>query len=161
MMEQLLALAEHFSLTVVEMEPIGNQFWAHVLACIKMPAGGINGRGSMHCSFSMDVPNESIVKFLMEDITFKPNERCACPHLPARPRLPARPCVDGNVVTRFYGGVESAPGRTARRGTPEGCVGAWSHRPPPLRSADSPPSLPSRVAHVAHPKVVPIRATDP
>ena len=78
-----------------------------------------------------------------------------------RPRLHARPCVDGNVVTRFYGGVESAPGRTARRGTPEGCVGAWPHRPPPLRSADSPPSLPSRVAHVAHPKVVPIRATDP
>ena len=96
MMEQLLALAEHFSLTVVEMEPIGNQFWAHVLACIKMPAGGINGRGSMHCSFSMDVPNESIVKFLMEDITFKPNERC----VPA-PACLAIPYIFSGLVANF------------------------------------------------------------
>ena len=39
-LDHIQALAENFSLTVIEMKPLKNQFWAHFLACMKMPRGG-------------------------------------------------------------------------------------------------------------------------
>ena len=32
------------------------QFWNHVLSCIKMPRGGVNRGGSMHCDLLRGVP---------------------------------------------------------------------------------------------------------
>ena len=42
-----------------------SRIWAHILACLKMPRGGVNGGGSMHCAFEFVAPNETCVRYLM------------------------------------------------------------------------------------------------
>lgn len=73
--DHLQALAAYSSLTVVEMNPIRDQFWDSILACLKMPRGGVNGGGSMRCSFEFVCANEAIVKHLMEDLPIAHNQR--------------------------------------------------------------------------------------
>eukprot|EP00966_Prymnesium_polylepis_P229454 5309471-Prymnesium_polylepis.1 len=75
MMGHVTAYAERSFLAVVNMKDIKDQFWAHVLSCIKMPRGGVNGGGSMHCEFEFVAPSEAVVKFLMEDLPLAANQR--------------------------------------------------------------------------------------
>ena len=75
-MDHVQELAECFgSLTVLDMKPLKDQFWAHMMSCIKMPRGGLNGGGSMHSSFEMVVPNEICIQYLMEDLPLEQNKR--------------------------------------------------------------------------------------
>ena len=60
LMDHLLEFAERSSLTVVKKNPIRDQFWEHILSCIKMPRGGVAGGGSMHCSFEFVAANEAM-----------------------------------------------------------------------------------------------------
>ena len=75
MMDHVQAAAERMSITCVELDPIRNQFWHHVQSCVKMPAGGVNGRGSMHCSFAFVAANAKVVQHLMEDLPVMQNKR--------------------------------------------------------------------------------------
>ena len=74
-MDHVQACAERSSVTVLDMKPVKDQFWASVLACMKMPRGGMNGDGSMHCSFEFVASNTEVVQFLMEDLPLQPNQR--------------------------------------------------------------------------------------
>jgi hypothetical protein len=65
MLDTVNLLAERFGLTTISMDDVKNQFWAHILACLKMPRGGVNGGGSMHCAFEFVAPNETCVRYLM------------------------------------------------------------------------------------------------
>ena len=47
MMEHLSAYAASCSLAIVQLAPLKNQFWDHMLACMKMPRGGVGGGGSL------------------------------------------------------------------------------------------------------------------
>ena len=40
LLDHVQELAERMSITLVHMNPIRDQFWLHVLSCIKMPRGG-------------------------------------------------------------------------------------------------------------------------
>eukprot|EP00966_Prymnesium_polylepis_P068476 1590945-Prymnesium_polylepis.1 len=40
-----------------------------------MPRGGVNGGGSMHCSFEFVAVSEAAVKYLMEDLPLHANQR--------------------------------------------------------------------------------------
>ena len=93
MMEHLSAFAERSSLTVVELKPIRDQFWDHVLACMKMPRGGVGGGGSMHCSFEFVAASERVVSFLMEDLPLMANHRynLSLPPLTGRRRRRSTP----------------------------------------------------------------------
>ena len=77
--DELFALmrrfAESCSLALVPMDPIRDQFWASILSCMKLPCGGMNGGGSMRCSFEFVAASESIVKHVMEDLPLMPNMR--------------------------------------------------------------------------------------
>ena len=73
--DHLQAHAEFSSLAVVEMNPIRNQFWESIRACMKMPRGGLNGGGSMRCSFEFVCATEAIVRHLMEDLPVARNQR--------------------------------------------------------------------------------------
>ena len=75
MLEHLTVYAESSRLAVVRMDPVRDQFWASVLACMKLPRGGVDAGGSMHCSFEFIAASESIVKHLMEDLPLKQNQR--------------------------------------------------------------------------------------
>ena len=74
-LDHVLEYAENSTLTVLEMAPVKDQFWAHILSCLKMPRGGIHGAGSMHCSFEFVAANEAVVKYLMEDLPLMANKR--------------------------------------------------------------------------------------
>ena len=74
-LEHIQALAEFSSLAVVDMNLIRDQFWASILACMKMPRGGVNAGGSMHCSFEFVCASEAVVKHLMEDLPVMRNQR--------------------------------------------------------------------------------------
>ena len=73
--DNLQALGEFSSLAVVEMNPIRDQFWDSIRSCMKMPRGGVNGGGSMRCSFEFVCANEAIVKHIMEDLLCARNQR--------------------------------------------------------------------------------------
>ena len=75
MLDLIQTFAESSFLTVVDMNPIRNQFWASILACMKTPRGGVNGGGSMRCSFEFDCASEAVVKYLMEDLPCAQNQR--------------------------------------------------------------------------------------
>ena len=70
------AFAVRSSLTIVRMDPIRDQYWASVLACMRMPRGGMNGGGLMHCEFEFVCANEVIVQHIMEDLPLMVNKRC-------------------------------------------------------------------------------------
>ena len=82
MVDHVLAFAESSSVSVVDMIPIKAQFWDHVTSCMKMPRGGVNGGGSMHCGFEFVAANESVVQFLMEDLPVEQNHRYNNPEQP-------------------------------------------------------------------------------
>ena len=75
MLELLSQYAERSSLTVVQLPPIKEQFFAHILSCLRMPRGGVNGGGSMHCNFAVVAANEDAVRYLMEDLPLMRNQR--------------------------------------------------------------------------------------
>jgi hypothetical protein len=74
-MDHVQAAAERMSMTCVELDPIRNQFWHHLQSCVKMPAGGVNGNGSMHYSFAFVAANAKVVQHLMEDLPVMQNKR--------------------------------------------------------------------------------------
>ena len=61
-LDVLQGLAALSLLMIVELNPIREQFWEHILSCIKMPRGGVNGGGSMHCSFDFVAASEQVVQ---------------------------------------------------------------------------------------------------
>ena len=75
LMEHALEFVESSLATLVLMNPIKNQFWAHMLSCMKMPRGGVAGGGSMHCSVEFVASNEEIVQYLMEDLPVQQHHR--------------------------------------------------------------------------------------
>ena len=91
MMEHLSAYAASCSLAIVQLAPLKNQFWDHMLACMKMPRGGVGGSGSMHCSFEFVAASEEVVRYLMEDLPMMPNSRYNLslphPHWEASPSI--------------------------------------------------------------------------
>ena len=74
-LDNLREYAERSFLAVIDMREVRDQFWSHILSCIKMPRGGVNGGGSMHCETEFIAGSEEIVKFLMEDLPLHPNKR--------------------------------------------------------------------------------------
>lgn len=75
-MDHVQAIAESVGcLTVLDMKPMKDQFWVHMISCMKMPRGGVNGGGSMHSSFEIVVPNNECIKYLMEDLPVEQNKR--------------------------------------------------------------------------------------
>ena len=97
----LLAHAERSSMALVNKKQIQMQFWDHVLSCLKMPAGGVNGRGSMHCEFEFVAGSEEIVQFIMEDLLLQANHRYnfSLPP-PTGSRLPASAHTMRSICTR-------------------------------------------------------------
>jgi hypothetical protein len=113
LMDHVQAVAERMSITCVYLDPIRDQFWHHVQSCVKMPAGGINGRGSMHCSFAFVAANENVVKHLMEDLPVMQNHRYNLslppPHWePSPPSAPTMPSTS-SCSTAFSGCIAAKP----------------------------------------------------
>ena len=105
-MEHIQALGESSSLTLVEMNPIKDQFWAHILSCMKMPRGGVNGKGSMHCEFEIVAPNEKIVQHLMEDLPLMEGHRynlsIAAPHWEKSPSISTYHALDHQLIDSYF-----------------------------------------------------------
>ena len=74
-MDHVHALAERSSLGIIHLNPIREQFWASILSCLKMPRGGVNAGGSMHCTFEFVAASEAVVKHVMEDLPLLRNRR--------------------------------------------------------------------------------------
>ena len=104
-LDHIQALAENFSLTVIEMKPLKDQFWAHFLACMKMPRGGVNGAGSMHCEFEFVAPNERSVPYLMEDLPLRHESRynlsIASPHWETSKSISTYHALDCHLIDSY------------------------------------------------------------
>jgi hypothetical protein len=100
------AAAECMSITCIYLDPIRAQFWHHVQACAKMPAGGVNGRGSMHCSFAFVAANEKVVQYLMEDLPVMQNRRynlsAPPPHWEYSPSISTYYALDLTLLDAFF-----------------------------------------------------------
>ena len=105
-MDHLQALAASSSVTVLEMKYIKDQFWDHVLSCMKMPRGGVNGGGSMHCAFEFVAANERVVQFLMEDLPLQPNSRYNLtlppPHWEDSPSISTYHALDLHMLDNYF-----------------------------------------------------------
>ena len=75
MLDYVHEFARRSSLSLVSLQDNRNQFWDHVLSCIKMPRGGLDGGGSQHCSFEFVAASEGVVQFIMEDLEVVQNQR--------------------------------------------------------------------------------------
>ena len=104
-MELLCQFAERSSLTVVQLPPIRDQFFAHILSCIRMPRGGVNGGGSMHCSFEFVAANEAVVQYLMEDLPLEANRRYNLslppPHWESSPSINTYHALDSPLIDSY------------------------------------------------------------
>ena len=105
-LELIRKLAERCSLTLVPMDPVKDQFWASILACLKTPRGGMNGGGSMHCSFEFIAASEAIVKHVMEDLPLMPNKRYNLstpkPHWEDSPTINTYTALDTRLIDSFF-----------------------------------------------------------
>ena len=106
LLDHVQAAAERMSITCVYLKPIRAQFWHHVVSCVKMPAGGVNGRGSMHCSFSFVAANEKVVQFLMEDLPVMQNHRYNLslppPHWEYSPSMSTYHALDTKLLDSYF-----------------------------------------------------------
>ena len=105
------------------MDPVRDQFWHHVQSCVKMPAGGVNGKGSMHCSFAFVAANEHVVKHLMEDLPVMQNHRYNLslppPHWEPSPSISTYHALDLQLLDSYFRmhRRKSAPKRRWYRGS--------------------------------------------
>ena len=106
LMDHVQALAERLSITLVYLDPIRDQFWHRVQSCMKMPAGGVSGAGSMHCSFEFICANENIVQHLMEDLPVMQNQRYNLslppPHWEASPSISTYYALELPLLDSFF-----------------------------------------------------------
>ena len=146
------------SLTCIYMDPVRNQFWHHVQSCVKMPAGGVNGKGSMHCSFAFVAANEKVVQHLMEHLPVKQNHRYNLslppPHWEPSPSISTYYALDLQLLDSFFRmhRRKSAPKRRWYRGSVmAGAPG--THQWPVCLLSVCPPFL-AELCHRDHGKLV-------
>ena len=105
-MDHIQAVAGRMSITCIYLDPIRDQFWHHVQSCVKMPAGGVNGGGSMHCSFAFVAANEKVVQHLMEDLPVRQNHRYNLslppPHWEPSPSISTYHALDLKLLDAFF-----------------------------------------------------------
>jgi hypothetical protein len=92
-------------LAVVEMKLQRDQYFNSILACMKMPRGGVQGGGLMHCEFEFIAPSEAIVRFLMEDLPLMRNQRynlsIAAPHWEDSPSINTYHALDCQLLDAY------------------------------------------------------------
>ena len=120
-MDHIQARAESCGLALVELKPIKQQFWAHMLACMRMPRGGVNGGGSMHCEFEFVAANERVVQHLMEDLPVMKNKRynlsIPAPHWEDSPSIRTYYALETHLLDSYMRLHRRAPGARAYRGS--------------------------------------------
>ena len=92
--------------TLVDLSPIKAQFWEHFLKCIKMPAGGVNAGGSMHCSFEFVAANNHVIQYLMEDLPLMAKARyngsLPPPHWEPSPSISTYCALQASLIDSFF-----------------------------------------------------------
>lgn len=120
-MDHALEHAERSLSTIVLMPPIKQQFWDHVLSCMKMPRGGVAGGGSMRCEFEFVAANEQIVQYLMEDLPVKQHHRFnlsqPAPHWEASPSMSTYHALDSRLLDSFFRLHRRLPASRGYRGS--------------------------------------------
>jgi hypothetical protein len=105
-LDNLREYAERSFLAVIDMREVRDQFWSHILSCIKMPRGGVNGGGSMHCETEFIAGSEEIVKFLMEDLPLMPNKRynqsLPPPHWEESPSISTYSALTNHMIDSYF-----------------------------------------------------------
>ena len=105
-LDNLREYAERSFLAVIDMREVRDQFWSHILSCIKMPRGGVNGGGSMHCETEFIAGSEAIVKFLMEDLPLMPNKRYnqspPPPHWEESPSISTYSALTNHMIDSYF-----------------------------------------------------------
>ena len=106
MLEHVQWYAGHSSMAVVKLAPIRDQFWAHVLSCMKMPRGGVQGGGSMHSTFEFVAASETVVQYVMEDLSLMKNRRfnltLPFPHWEPSPSISTYCALDQRTLDSFF-----------------------------------------------------------
>ena len=145
-------------MALVNKKQIQMQFWDHVLSCLKMPAGGVNGRGSMHCEFEFVAGSEEIVQFIMEDLPLQANHRynCSLPphHWESSPSISTYHAMDLHTIDSYFRLHRrlAAKGRRGYRGSVLAAPPDTHPEPVCLLSA-APPFL-AELCHRKHNKLV-------
>ena len=99
LLDHVLEYAARSSLAVINLKEISNQFWESILSCMKMPAGGVNGGGSMHYSTEFVAASETVVQHLMEDLPLRQNFRYNASRVTAQD---ASPWEASPTISTYY-----------------------------------------------------------
>jgi len=158
MLDYVHEFARRSSLSLVSLQDNRNQFWDHVLSCIKMPRGGLDGGGSQHCSFEFVAASEGVVQFIMEDLKVVQNQRYNMslppPHWEQSPSISTYCAIDSATIDSYFRlhRRHAARGRSVYRGSvlanpPDG------YRAPVCLLCVCPPFL-AELCHRKHGKLV-------